>query len=133
WLVKPCKHTTPSMTCVGLLGRAMGHGGSEDGLFVAAKKNTAATLKEDPAIQRGLRQLGNHIGTPYPVSANPPMADLYFLWSVERVAMLYNLPTIGNKDWYSWGVSILLPNQKADGNWRSTSYPGHPQANNTID
>ena len=61
------------------------------------------------------------------------MGDLYFLWSVERVAMLYNLPTIGNKDWYSWGVSILLPNQKDNGAWRSTGYPGHGHANNTID
>jgi hypothetical protein len=128
--------STPSMTCVGLLGLAMGHGASEDAMLAAAKKNNrdaAVISKEDPAIQRGLRALGARIGNPYSTGATPPMANLYFLWSLERVAMLYNLPTIGNKDWYGWGVSILLPNQKPNGSWHSVPYPGYQQANHTID
>jgi hypothetical protein len=46
---------------------------------------------------------------------NVPPEDLYFLWSVERVAMLYNLPTIGDKDWYRWGAEIIVMNQRSGG------------------
>jgi hypothetical protein len=121
---------TPSMTCVGLLGLALGHGASDEGLLAAfqrlKKENLPNVAKEDPAIQKGLAALGAHIGSPHIEENVPPTPDLYFLWSVERVAMLYNLPTIGNKDWYSWGVSVLLPNQRANGSWLSAPYPGHP-------
>lgn len=34
--------------------------------------------------------------------------ELYYLWSVERVAMLYNLQLIGQKDWYRWGADHLI-------------------------
>ena len=40
----------------------------------------------------------------------------YFLWSVERVGVLYNLPVIKDSEWYPWGVDILLPQQQA-GAW----------------
>ena len=39
------------------------------------------------------------------------------MWSVERVAVLYGLRTIGGMDWYEWGVDNLLPTQQADGSW----------------
>jgi hypothetical protein len=45
----------------------------------------------------------------------------YFLWSLERVAVAFDLKTIGNKDWYGWGAEILLNNQQADGSWEGES------------
>jgi len=51
--------------------------------------------------------------------------DLYYLWSLERVAVTYNLRTIGGKDWYAWGAPIILANQQADGSW-SDRFPGVP-------
>jgi hypothetical protein len=51
--------------------------------------------------------------------------DLYFLWSVERVAVLYNLKTVGQIDWYAWGSKLLLANQQSDGSWRER-LPGIP-------
>jgi hypothetical protein len=51
--------------------------------------------------------------------------DLYFLWSVERVAVLYNLKTVGQVDWYAWGADLLLANQQSDGSWRER-LPGIP-------
>lgn len=51
--------------------------------------------------------------------------DLYFLWSLERVAMVYDLKTINNKDWYSWGAEIIVANQKEDGSWQER-FPGVP-------
>ncbi len=111
----------PAMTCVGLMGLAMGHGSAaapEAGAKVGKK------AVEDPHIQKGLQALGTFIGLLPPGNTSPPMENLYFMWSLERVAMLYNLDTIGSKDWYAWGVRILLPNQMANGTWQSAPYHG---------
>ena len=109
--------STKTMTCVGLIGLAMGHG---------ALAGDGKATSQDPAIQDGLRALSKHIGTPSKdPNAKPPMENMYFLWSLERVAMLYDLKTIGGKDWYGWGAQILLPNQHADGHWLGSNYPGH--------
>ena len=48
---------------------------------------------------------------------------MYFLWTVERVAVLFQLPKIDGKDWYQWGVRMLRANQRNDGSW--TSGKGH--------
>ncbi len=54
-----------------------------------------------------------------PIVLNPRANSrgYYFLWSLERVAVTYGLDTIGNKDWYTWGSTILLANQGPDGSW----------------
>jgi len=49
--------------------------------------------------------------------------DLYFLWSLECVAVAYNLPTIAGKDWYGWGSSVIVAAQNDDGSW-SDAFPG---------
>ena len=41
------------------------------------------------------------------------------------MAVLYDLPTIGNKDWYRWGAEMLVANQKAQGNWENGGYHGN--------
>jgi hypothetical protein len=115
---------TPSMTCVGLLGLALGHGSAPEVPSDKPGKVMGKTTNEDPAIQNGLKALGGYIGTPAPAGVKPRMESLYFLWSVERVAVLYNLQTIGGKDWYAWGARILVPNQHDDGSWLGGHYPG---------
>lgn len=57
-----------------------------------------------------------------------PKASLnyYFLWSIERVGVLCNLDTIGGKDWYRWGVNLLLPAQRPDGSWLGRGNGGSP-------
>src|SRR5439155_489549 len=60
---------------------------------------------KDPAIEKGLTSLARFIG--FPAATMPKkiaMGNLYFLWSVERVAVLYNLKTVGERDWYTWGA-----------------------------
>jgi hypothetical protein len=104
--------SSPAMTCVGLLGLAMGHG-----LAQPFKKDKNAVAAADPRIEAGLRRLGAEI--------NPQrLRNLYFAWSVERVAMLYKLPTIGNKDWYDVGARELLRAQLPDGAWKLGNYAG---------
>ena len=114
---------SPAMTCSGLLGLAVGHG------LVSGRgavKNPAAS---DPAIKRGLLILANDIGKPMKLAIGGkrrPMArtgvNYYFLWSVERVGVLFNLKNIGAKDWYGWGAEVLVDSQNDEGSWRSM-YP----------
>lgn len=106
-----------AMTCVGLIGLAVGHG--------LAQPVRAGQLVQDPRILKGLTALYQMIGKPSDRPINLPMQNLYFLWSVERVAVLYNLPTIGDKDWYRWGAQVLVANQQPQGNWAGGQYHGN--------
>ncbi|MCI0461723.1 MAG: hypothetical protein L0Z62_32630 [Gemmataceae bacterium] len=101
---------TGPMTCVGLLGLAAGLGADKDGQAPGAN----AVQAKNPTIERGLQALGQSIDHP---GKGKRGVSAYFLWSVERVGVLYDLRTIGKKDWYRWGVEILLPSQRADGSW----------------
>lgn len=103
-------HSSPAMTSVGLLSLAMGYG-------VMPASPPSGKLPEVPAIANALTKLGKHIHA-------EDMKNFYFLWSVERVAMLYNLKTIGNRDWYDVGVKMLLPIQEKAGNWATGRYSG---------
>ena len=58
--------------------------------------------------------------------------NMYFLWSVERVAMLYDLHTIDGKDWYGYGAQKLLKHQGGAGDWPSWQYPGNCAQANTC-
>jgi hypothetical protein len=132
----------PAMNCVGLLGLAIGHGLASD--EAEKKKALAPQLPDqdgldqdnapreikDPKILTGFVALDKFIGEPTGRLENLPKANLYFLWSVERVAVLYNLKMLGKKDWYLWGAEILVANQNADGHWQDGGYHG---ASNTID
>jgi hypothetical protein len=110
-------------TCVGLLGLAVAYGAQEDA-------DVKALSAQDPRIIKGITALAKNVGEPKDRTENVPMTDLYFLWSVERVGVLFDLPTIGGKDWYRWGAEILLANQTKNGNWEKGEYHGnHP----TID
>jgi hypothetical protein len=93
----------------------------------------AGPALEDPKIQTGLQALARNIGEPrFDKNPNLPMQNLYFLWSVERVAMLYDLKTIGGKDWYGWGAQILVHNQQASGAWPTAHYHGNNPPLNTC-
>jgi hypothetical protein len=37
-----------------------------------------------------------------------------FLWSLERMAVVYDVKTIGKRDWYRWGAELLLQRAKAN-------------------
>lgn len=45
------------------------------------------------------------------------MGDLYFLWTLERVGVIYSKELIDGKNWYDWGCPIVLKAQLADGSW----------------
>lgn len=120
---------SPAMTCVGLVGLAIAHGlAVEHG---AKPQKPAKKAAPDPRIVLGFLALAPDIGEPTGQRKNLPMTNLYFLWSVERLAVLFNLPTIAKKDWYGWGAEILVANQKPEGCWEHKK--GYPGADRTVD
>ncbi|HTU20931.1 MAG TPA: hypothetical protein VMG10_22960 [Gemmataceae bacterium] len=115
--------TSPgAMTCVGLIGLAVGHG--------MAQPVPAGQLVQDPGILKGLTALYRMVGKPTDRLTKVPLQNLYFLWSLQRVAVLYRMPAIGDKDWYRWGVQMLVANQNAQGSWSGGGYPGN---SSTVD
>jgi hypothetical protein len=115
---------TPAMTGAGLLGLAVGHG-------VRAGKEKV----KDKQVEKGFRALAEHIGKPFGADmkvrrmkrgrtrTNSPI-NLYFLWTIERVGVLYNVRTLDGKDWYRWGAELLVDAQKPDGSWEEGNYHG---------
>jgi hypothetical protein len=125
---------TDTMTCVGLLGEAMGYGVAPEKM--PNPKNPKELMNksalDDPAVQKAFKKLASHIGEPSKDENRKdfPVENLYFLWSVERVAMLYDLKTVNGKDWYGWGAQLLVHTQAESGEWPSAEYHGrHPVLN----
>jgi hypothetical protein len=116
---------TPAMTCAGLLGLAVGYG-----LAAAPQGPARKSDVQDPAIQKGLKALAQHVGAPQAARGKNPRArnqnavNFYFMWSLERVGVLYNLPTLGEKDWYAWGAELLVDHQQPGGHWQGGNYHG---------
>jgi hypothetical protein len=48
--------------------------------------------------------------------------DLYFLWSVERVSVVYGIEKIGGIDWFDVGSTAIVRAQKPDGSWAVGGY-----------
>jgi hypothetical protein len=116
---------TPAMTGAGLLGLAVQYGLVQD---QASSPQKAAQFK-DPAVDKGFDYLGRFIGKPLGTNKKPKgrskaEINLYFLWTVERCGVLFNRRQIGDKDWYPWGVELLLDHQQTDGSWNNGGYPG---------
>jgi hypothetical protein len=105
-----------SMICVGLLGLAIGRG------LQMPTPGAALLAEKDVHVLRGLAALRRQIGKPSGrMDGSVPVLDVYFLWSLERVAMLYDLPTIGDREWYRWGAESLVANQAKGGFWTGAS------------
>jgi hypothetical protein len=117
--------SAPAMSCAGLIGLAVGYGLASN---AKAKPGAPKQQVPDKLLLRGFRYLVKQIGDPtgkmHDVAIKKEY-NFYFLWSVERVGVLYNLATIGRKDWYRWGAEILVANQVQDGSWpKGGEYPG---------
>jgi hypothetical protein len=125
-----------SMTCAGLFALGIGRG------MKLSRTSKSTGIADDLHILAGLAAIYQDIGTPAgQVRTSVPHSDVYFLWSLERLGMLYDLPTIGDKDWYRWGVEDLVINQLEDGSWgrataknalQQAAYGGYGNALNTA-
>jgi hypothetical protein len=137
----------PAMTCVGLIGLALEKGVQRktkelradkqvqrgfdwigkhlDRLAAASAEGKAAPPGQnagDPAAppQRAPGAVGAPAGAPAQLSPLPGGRTdnyYYFLFSVERAAVLYDIEKIGKTDWYAWGARELVAKQSPDGGW----------------
>jgi hypothetical protein len=48
--------------------------------------------------------------------------DLYFLWSLERVGVVYGVDKIGGFDWFDLGSTVIVRSQSPDGTWAVGGY-----------
>jgi hypothetical protein len=110
------KQGWPTMTCAGLLGLAVAKG------LAAEKEGTKdkGADERNDRIRRGLAMLGRSIDK----AGETRGMDLYFLWSLERVGVLFNLDKIDGKDWFAWGRKPILERQQGDGRWQTDGYWG---------
>jgi outer membrane biosynthesis protein TonB len=117
----------PPMDCCGLLGLAVGHG-------VAHGAHETVNAVQDKKIINGFAALNKFVGAPAGKTKDIASPNYYFLWSLERVGVLYDLPTIAGKDWYQWGAEAIVANQSEDGIWgKEGGYPGAtPVANTSL-
>lgn len=106
---------SPQMDCCGLIGLAVARGADTD---------DKAKRLADPKVTAALTALGKHIGKPTGKWKDLRLSNLYFLWSLERVGVIYDLPKIGGNDWYQWVAEMLVANQQPLGNWAGGGYPG---------
>jgi hypothetical protein len=115
-----------AMTSAGLLALAVGHEAVGE---LSNRKKPRPEFTRDPQVKLGLSAMAALIGnvqqdrSKVPIIAPGNERDpgkqqgYYTLWSLERMAVVYGLKTIGTKDWYSWGAQILVVNQQPDGSW----------------
>jgi len=95
--------------------------------------NLQLQLAQAPPAQRpfimqrlqGLVKIDNRLKARGTIVGANARGDLYYLWSLERVGVAYDLRTIGGKDWYAWGAPLILVHQQDDGSWADL-YPGVP-------
>jgi hypothetical protein len=117
WNYRPNWPTTPAMTASALTGLALKHGLLLPNLRDRGRHVTV----RDPLVQRGFLTLDHlldrYIDGFYTRRTKLEKLDLYCLWTVERVAVLYNLRRIGVIEWYPEGVKLLLAAQQEDGSW----------------
>jgi hypothetical protein len=115
WLYKrgdPGEAGGVSMTCAGLLALAVGHA-LELEKFPEKKKEKV----KDKQIEAGMKFVGNFMKNYDPQKHH---YNMYCLWSMERVGVLFQQDKIDGQDWYRWGMTFLQNTQQPAGSWTLT-------------
>lgn len=111
-----------TMTCAGLMCLAAGVGMKAE-LAAATKPlapGRAVQRERDRNVEAGLRRLEQYLEADNGPQSGPVITiriDYYYLWSVERVGVLFGTEKIGRFAWYPWGLRKLLLTQHPNGSW----------------
>lgn len=94
------------------------------------------TTAPDRAAGGGLQALGGFLGQAVggtgTNTSGARMDDLYFLWSLERVGVVYGVDKFGPLDWYDIGATYLLKVQKKDGSFSVGAYGDEVQTSFAV-
>jgi hypothetical protein len=120
WAYHPnARNWRDSMTCAGLLSLAMRYGvAGGQGRDIRPQQTIHV---HDGAVNQGLHYLAQALDK-ITVAGNriagvDARDSLYFLWSLERMAVIYDLKKIGEREWYPWAAEMLVDVQDRDGQW----------------
>lgn len=118
---------------------------SDDPFFNPPKPAAPAPVKgtadlREAAARRGMISLARYVGTHasprgtglFVTNSSLGTRDLYFLWSLERVAVVYDLDRIGGVDWHAAGAADLLRVQAADGSWTGNEAERSPSVATSL-
>jgi hypothetical protein len=143
----PAATGTPSMTCAGLLGLATAIGRREERRSKAEAPKVETPKSNDPFFNPPPRPDGKGAAGPKRApdardlaagrgfgflgavlngaarGAGGDVNNFYFLWSLERVGVLYGVDRIGGVDWYAAGSDFIVRAQAADGTWAGSYGP----------
>jgi hypothetical protein len=114
--------STTAMTCAGLFGLATAHGAAKDLADREGRGKAVSDPGKDPNIKAAIALLAQDVAA-LAAAGEPrfrtthPGRGYYILWMIERVAVAYGMKTIGGKDWYDLGASLLIKHQAPDGSW----------------
>jgi hypothetical protein len=106
-----------SMTCAGLTSLII----IESELAAQKALDDALRKKIDTAMKQGLAWIQEN----YSIRGATPPAGFwsifyfYYLYSLERVGVLYGIQRIGGHHWYLEGAVLLCRSQREDGSWNS--------------
>lgn len=95
-------------------------------LDIGDQNNGEAMVPQPPPVGGGRGRRGGGGGGMMfrgSILGNAAGSEYYFLWSLERVAVVYSLQTIGNRDWFALGSDYLLDHQEANGSWQGNGGP----------
>jgi hypothetical protein len=90
----------------------------------AAKPKKKPADTRDAAVKRAMDNLANALAGQVKGRRNN-IYDLYFLWSLERVGVIYGVVKIGEIDWYDYASDLLVRAQNADGSWGGAGLGGY--------
>jgi hypothetical protein len=120
---------SPAMTCAGLLGLAVGTGNRFQTEFQGAGSGSGSTgavygrLDTDPQVILAKAYLQGAM-RPYQEGRGGGEHAIYFLWSLERLCVLYRWKTLGDIDWHAAGSRFLFSKQNAAGGWELDLFSG---------
>lgn len=112
-------------TCSGLLGLAAGSAILRTTALKTQPEGKPARIPrhplDEPLVQTALNFVGLQMAAVGASGIAPQVnteRDYYFLWSLERVAMIYGLTRIGTIDWYAIGSAVIVTHQLPSGIWK---------------
>ena len=107
---------TGSMTTAGIACLAISHDALSE-----PERSHLYDVKLENQVRRGIQDAFAWLDVNFSVTSNPPSGapawHYYYLYGLERAAMLAGRPLIGEHDWYLEGARYLVKAQKGNGAW----------------
>lgn len=112
-----------SMTCAGITGLAI----SQAALLDLGQKRIKLQNDADAARYAGFGWLARNLCVRYHPGYMPrqPQWFYYYLYGLERAALLSGIGRIQGRDWYFEGAMVLVGTQEKEGSWPGELWSDH--------